>query len=68
MARKKAQPIVTEYQTRSLLDLAELFYSDPANVKRLEEWQKKQEGKPMRRSQKKSPARWTRCTMRRRLQ
>ena len=45
MARKKAQPIVTEYQTRSLLDLAELFYSDPANVKRLEEWQKKQEGK-----------------------
>lgn len=32
MARKKAQPIVTEYQTRSLLDLAELFYSDPANV------------------------------------
>ena len=45
MARKKAQPIVTEYQTRSLLDLAELFYYDPANVKRLEEWQKKQEGK-----------------------
>lgn len=35
MARKKAQPIVTEYQTRSLLDLAEIFYSDPANVKRL---------------------------------
>ena len=28
-----------------LLDLAELFYSDPANVKRFEEWQKKQEGK-----------------------
>ncbi len=45
MARKKAQPIVTEYQTRSLLDLAELFYSDPANVKRLEEWREKQEGK-----------------------
>lgn len=45
MARKKAKPIVTEYQTRSLLDLAELFYSDPANVKRFEERQKKQEGK-----------------------
>lgn len=45
MARKKAQPIVTEYQTRGLLDLAELFYSDQANVKRFEEWQKKQKSK-----------------------
>lgn len=45
MARKNAQPIITEYQTRGLLDLAELFYSDPVNVKRFEEWQKKQEGK-----------------------
>lgn len=45
MARKNVQPIITEYQARSLFDLAELFCSDPANVKRFEEWQKKQEGK-----------------------
>ena len=45
MSTKKAPPIVTEYLTRGLLDLAVLFYSDPANVKRLEEWQKKLEGK-----------------------
>ena len=45
MARKNVQPIITEYQARSLFDLAELFCSDPVNMKRFEDWKKKQEGK-----------------------
>lgn len=40
MRRKSSVPIITKYQARQLLDLAELFYSDPENVKKYEEWQK----------------------------
>lgn len=40
MKRKNSTPIITNYQAKQLLGLARLFYSDPANVQKYEEWQR----------------------------
>ena len=46
MKRKNSTPIITNYQAKQLLDLARLFYSDPTNVQKYEEWQRTRKRSP----------------------